>query len=109
MEQPVDPTQSAALSRAETRIVLVSVLLAVFLAALDQAIVTPALSTIGRELDDFDNLAWVVTAYLLTGTAVTPIFGKLGDIYGRRLMMLIAIAVFIGGSVACALSTSMLA
>jgi EmrB/QacA subfamily drug resistance transporter len=109
MEQAVDPSQNAlSLTQAQTRIVLVSVLLAVFLGALDQAIVTPALSTIGRDLDDFDNLAWVVTAYLLTGTAVTPIFGKLGDIYGRRLMMLIAIWIFLIGSVACALSGSML-
>ena len=59
-------------------------------AALNQTIVATALPTIGRHFDDFENLSWVVTAYLLTSTAVSPLYGKLSDIYGRRAMMLAA-------------------
>jgi len=55
-----------------------------FLGALDQTIVSTALPTIGRSLGDVENLPWVMTAYLLTATAVTPLSGKLSDIYGRR-------------------------
>jgi EmrB/QacA subfamily drug resistance transporter len=78
-----------------------------FLSALEQTIVAPALPTIGRTLDDVGNLSWVVTAYLLANTAMTPLFGKLSDIYGRRRMMLAAIVIFIAGSVACALAPNM--
>jgi EmrB/QacA subfamily drug resistance transporter len=95
--------QSAALS------IIVGIMLAMFLSALEQTIVAPALPTIGRRLGDIENLSWVVTAYLLAATASTPLFGKLSDIYGRRLMMLISLGVFIAGSVACALAPSMTA
>ena len=78
-------------------------MLAMFLGALDQTIVATALPTIGRHFGDLGDLAWVVTAYLLTATAVTPLYGKLSDIHGRRAMMLIAIALFVLGSLACAL------
>ena len=82
-------------------------MLAMFLSALEQTIVAPALPTIGRALGDVENLSWVVTAYLLAATAVTPLFGKLSDIHGRRRMMLVAIVIFIVGSVACALAPNM--
>jgi len=98
------PASPARLSHAEVRVILVGVMLAMFLGALDQTIVATALPTIGRELGDVQSLSWVVTAYLLTSVVVTPIYGKLSDIHGRRVMLLIAIAVFLGGSVACALS-----
>jgi EmrB/QacA subfamily drug resistance transporter len=75
-----------------------------FLSALEQTIVAPALPTIGRNLGDVDHLSWVVTAYLLSATVATPLFGKLSDIYGRRKMMLISVSVFILGSIACALA-----
>ena len=84
-------------------------MLAMFLGALDQTIVATALPTIGRHFGDLGDLSWVVTAYLLTATAVTPLYGKLSDIHGRRAMMLIAIALFIAGSLACALAPSMTA
>ena len=67
-------------------------MLAMLLAALDQTIVATALPTIGRDLGDVENLPWVVTAYLLAATAVTPLYGKLSDIHGRRVMMLVGIA-----------------
>ena len=82
-------------------------MLAMFLGALDQTIVATALPTIGRHFGNLDDLSWVVTAYLLTGTAVTPLYGKLADIHGRRVMMLTAIGIFVVGSVACALAPTM--
>ena len=60
-------------------------MLAMFLGALDQTIVATALPTIGRHFGNLSDLSWVVTAYLLTGTAVTPLYGKLADIHGRRM------------------------
>lgn len=82
--------------------------LAMFLGALDQTIVATALPTIGRHFHNVEDLAWVVTAYLLTGTAATPLLGKLSDMYGRRVVMLSAVAIFIVGSVACALAPDMM-
>ncbi len=96
------------LGKADVRIIIIGVLLAMLLAALDQTIVATALPTIGNELKDVEHLQWVVTAYLLSGTAVTPLYGKLADIYGRRTVMLTAIAIFLGGSILCALARSML-
>lgn len=103
MDQTSPPAQ---LSDPEVRRIIIGVMIAVLLGALDQTIVATALPTIGRELGDVQNLPWVVTAYLLTATAVTPLYGKLSDIYGRRLMLLIAIVGFLVGSVLCALSPS---
>jgi EmrB/QacA subfamily drug resistance transporter len=78
------------------------------LAALDQTIVAPALPTIGASLGDADFMAWIVSVYLLTGTAVTPLYGKLSDIHGRRPVLSLALGVFLTGSVICALAPSML-
>ncbi len=86
---------------------MVGILLAMFLSALEQTIVAPALPTIGRMLHDVENLSWVVTAYLLACTAMTPLFGKLSDTYGRRAVMLAAVIIFLLGSVACALAPNM--
>src|SRR6202171_2735153 len=97
------------LDHAAVRTIVVGILLAMLLGALDQTIVATALPTIGRELGDVEDLSWVVTAYLLTATAVTPLYGKLSDIHGRRTMMLAAIGIFIAGSIACALAPSMIA
>ena len=72
------------LEHSTIRSIVVGIMLAMFLSALEQTIVAPALPTIGRVLGDVENLSWVVTAYLLTATAATPLFGKLSDIYGRR-------------------------
>ena len=84
------------------------VLLAMFLAALDQTIVAPALPTIGSSLGNTEYLSWIVTAYLLTATAVTPLYGKLADIRGRRPVIFGAIGVFVAGSIISALARSML-
>lgn len=96
------------LDHAAIRSIVLGIMLAMFLAALDQTIVATALPTIGRELRDAEHLPWVVTAYLLSSTAVTPLYGKLADIHGRRIMLLTGIGTFIVGSIACALSPNML-
>ena len=79
-----------------------------FLAALNQTIVATALPTIGRDFGDFENLPWVINAYLLTSTAVAPLYGKLSDIHGRSAMMLAAIGLFTAGSAMCALAGNIL-
>ena len=114
------PIESAALARglqdtaalprldhAAIHTIIAGITLAMFLSALEQTIVAPALPAIGKSLADFDNLPWVVTAYLLAATAATPLFGKLTDIHGRRTIMLLAIGIFIVGSLVCALAPTM--
>jgi EmrB/QacA subfamily drug resistance transporter len=98
------PAPVAALDHATIRAIVAGIMLAMFLSALEQTIVAPALPAIGKSLGDVDDLSWVVTAYLLAATATTPLFGKLSDIYGRRALLLAAIGFFIVGSVACALA-----
>jgi EmrB/QacA subfamily drug resistance transporter len=107
--KPEAPPEPPALTHPEIRTIVLGIMLAMFLGALDQTIVATALPTIGRHFGNLDDLSWVVTAYLITGTAVTPLYGKLADIHGRRVMMLTAIGIFVLGSVACALAPSMTA
>jgi EmrB/QacA subfamily drug resistance transporter len=95
------------LTQAEVRTILMSLMVTMFLAALDQTIVATALPTIGRQFHDVSNLSWVITAYLLASTAVAPVFGTLSDIYGRRAMIIAALSLFIVGSVLCALAPNM--
>ncbi len=87
-------------------LVMVGVMSGMLLAALDQSIVGTALPTITSELGGLDKLSWVVTAYLLTATAVTPLWGKISDLYGRRLIFQIAITIFLVGSALCGFSQS---
>jgi len=98
------PPATAPVDHAAVRTIVAGIMLAMFLSALEQTIVAPALPAIGRSLGGIDELSWVVTAYLLAVTATTPLFGKLSDIYGRRVVLLWAIGIFIGGSIACALA-----
>ncbi|MET8470952.1 MDR family MFS transporter [Streptomyces sp. NPDC006422] len=90
--------------------VLVSIgalLLGMLLAALDQTIVSTALPTIVSDLGGLDHLSWVVTAYMLAATAATPLWGKLGDQYGRKKLFQLAILIFLVGSALCGLSQNM--
>src|SRR3979411_3552356 len=97
----------APLTPGEVRTILMSLMLTMFLAALDQTIVATALPTIGRQFHDVTSLSWVITAYLLASTAVAPVFGTLSDIYGRRAMIIAALSLFIVGSVLCAVAPNM--
>lgn len=101
-------TATPALTHNEIRSIIIGVLVAMLLAALDQTIVATAMPTIGAQLGDFEQLPWVVTSYLLAATAVTPLYGKLSDILGRRTALLIGIGIFMVGSVFCALAPNML-
>ncbi|MBI2718067.1 MAG: MFS transporter [Rhizobiales bacterium] len=100
---------AAPLSHSDIRTIVIGVGLAMFLAALDQTAIATALPTIAADLGDFQSISWVASIYLLTATAVTPLYGKFSDIHGRRVTLLIGIAVFVAGSVACALAPTMLA
>lgn len=102
------PFQRAHLSQREIYAVLGGVILAMFLAALDQTIVATSLAAIGRDLGDADLLPWVVSIYLLAATTATPLYGKASDIWGRRPLMMLAIGLFLAGSVACALAPDMI-
>jgi EmrB/QacA subfamily drug resistance transporter len=96
------------LSHPEVRAIILSLMVAMFLTALDQTIVATALPTIGRQFMDATNLSWVITAYLLSSTSVAPVFGSLSDIYGRRAMMTTALGLFLLGSILCALAPNLL-
>ncbi|HXO67573.1 MAG TPA: MFS transporter, partial [Bradyrhizobium sp.] len=97
----------APLTPREVHTILISLMMTMFLAALDQTIVATALPTIGRQFHDVSDLSWVITAYLLASTAVAPVFGTLSDIYGRRAMIIVALSTFIAGSVLCAVAPNM--
>ena len=95
------------LSPSDVRAIVIGALLALFLSALDQTIVATALPPIAADLGGFTLISWVVTAYLLTSTCVTPIVGKLSDLYGRRLILNVSLILFMLGSAFCALAPSM--
>ena len=87
--------------------VLFGLMAGMFLSALDQSVVGTAMRTIADDLNGLSAQAWVTTAYLITSTIATPIYGKLGDIFGRRKLFIAAISIFIFGSVICGFANSM--
>jgi EmrB/QacA subfamily drug resistance transporter len=89
------------------RLIFGALLLVLLLASLDQTIVSTALPTIVGELGGLQHLAWVVTAYLLASTIVAPLYGKLGDLYGRKRILQVAIVVFLVGSALCGVAQNM--
>jgi EmrB/QacA subfamily drug resistance transporter len=101
------PDEHHYLTHQQIVVVLFGLMAGVLLAALDQSIVGTALPTIVSDLGGLDKLAWVVTAYLLTATASTPLWGKISDLYGRRHIFQAAILVFLAGSVLCGLSQNL--
>ncbi|MFF2134795.1 DHA2 family efflux MFS transporter permease subunit [Streptomyces sp. NPDC058193] len=110
MAQQLSPPPLASGEGRSRRNVLVSIgalLLGMLLAALDQTIVSTALPTIVSELGGLDHLSWVVTAYLLAATAATPLWGKLGDQYGRKRLFQTAIVIFLIGSALCGMAQNM--
>ena len=100
-QQPVEFTHRQIIT------VLIGLMMGMFLAALDQTIMATATRTIADDLDGFNLQAWATTAFLITSTISTPLYGKLSYIYGRLPFYLVAITVFFLGSVLCALAGPM--
>jgi EmrB/QacA subfamily drug resistance transporter len=101
------PVQVPSGRRREVLVVLPGLLLALIIAMLDQLVVSTALPRIVGDLHGLNHLSWVVTAYILASTVTTPLYGKLGDQYGRKRWLMVAIVVFLIGSALSGLSTSM--
>jgi EmrB/QacA subfamily drug resistance transporter len=97
----------AALTHRQVLIIFSGLMLGMLLAALDQTIVATALPTVTGELGGLNHLSWVVTAYLLAAAVSTPMYGKLGDLFGRKPLFQVAISVFLVGSVLCGLAQDM--
>src|ERR671929_608494 len=90
-------------------VIFTGLVLVLLLAALDSTIVATALPTIVGELGGLEHISWITSAYLLAQTAVTPLYGKLGDLYGRKRILQTAVALFLAGSALCGLAGSMTA
>ena len=103
----IDADEPRYLSHQQIVAVLIGLMAGMFLAALDQSIVGTALPRIVSDLGGLNHLSWVVTAYLLTSTAATPLWGKISDLYGRRPIFQSAIVIFLIGSALCGLSQNM--
>jgi MFS family permease len=101
----VDPPP---LTHQESRQIVFGILLPVFMGSLDATILASALPTIGRDLGDVHLLPWLITAYLIASTAVTPLYGKISDIHGRRITVIVALVIHMAGSLICALSSNLL-
>ena len=99
--------QSGTMTPRQIWIVLIGLMSGMFLAALDQSVVGTAMRTIADDLGGLSLQAWATTAYLITSTVSTPIYGKLGDIFGRRPLFIAAIAIFIAGSATAGLANTM--
>ncbi|MER8462873.1 MDR family MFS transporter [Mesorhizobium sp. M1396] len=112
MDQTVDSRTAvksdAPLSESEKNAIIGGVLLSMLLAALDQTIVAPAMPTMARLLGHAEYLPWIVTGYLLTATAMAPLYGKISDVYGRRPTIYAAILIFLAGSLVSAMAPNML-
>ncbi|MFC3574297.1 MFS transporter [Streptomyces yaanensis] len=106
-QEPVGTERQAALDPRRVRLVFVGLMLALLLAALDQMIVATALPRIVGELHGLDRMSWAITAYLLTSTVGLPVYGKLGDLFGRKGVFQFAIAVFVVGSALAGRAQSM--
>ena len=104
---PATPPARVDLTHRQVVTILLGLMTGMFLAALDQTIVATAIRTIADDLQGLQHQAWATTAYLITSTIVTPLYGKLGDIYGRKRLFTTAITIFVLGSVLCTFATSM--
>ncbi len=98
---PLDPPKQP------IALIMSALMMVMALAMLDQTIVSTALPTIVGDLGGLEHLSWVVTAYLLTSTVVTPIYGKLGDMFGRKIVLQVAIVIFVLGSALCGFAQDM--
>lgn len=106
--RPVAPeTETGEYTHAQILAILGGLMMGMFLGALDQTIVSTSIRTIADDLHGLSLQAWATTAYLITSTITTPIYGKLGDLYGRKKLFMFAISTFILGSALCSFATSM--
>ncbi len=103
----VPPSAPGEYTHRQILTIITGLMMGMFLGALDQTIVSTAIRTIADDLRGLSVQAWVTTAYLITSTITTPIYGRLGDIYGRKKLFMFAISVFIAGSALCSFATSM--
>src|SRR5213082_4124709 len=110
MYLPLEQTQAGLPQTADQRsiwVIFSGLMLALLIASLDQTVVATALPTIVSDLGGLSQLSWVVTAYLLASTVSTPLWGKLGDLYGRKHLFQVAIGLFLFGSGLCGLSQNL--
>ncbi|WP_442790000.1 MDR family MFS transporter [Nocardia sp. CDC160] len=106
--EAVEPeVNSAGFTHKQILVIMSGLIMGMLLAALDQTIVSTSIRTIADELQGYSAQAWVTTAYLITSTLATPLYGKLSDMYGRKPFYLAAISIFVAGSLACSMATSM--
>jgi MFS family permease len=98
----------APLNHRERRLIVMTMMLPVFMGSIDQSILASALPTIGRIFGNVHDLPWLITSYLIAATALTPLYGKFADIHGRRAALMIALGIYMAGSLISAASTSML-
>ena len=103
MTDPLPPRFSVA----EIRTIVFGLMLIILLGALDQTIVSVSLPQMAHDLGNVSLLAWVVAGYLVAATVATPVYGKLGDLYGRRMLLSVAVTIFLLASIACALAQTM--
>lgn len=106
-EAAIAAAKSGQMSHRDILLVLIGLMSGMFLSALDQSVVGTAMRTIADDLQGLELQAWVTTAYLITSTVATPIYGKLGDIFGRRKLFIIAISIFLFGSLLCGFANDM--
>ena len=102
------PPPASPLTHREAQQIVWGILLPVFMGSLDSTILASALPTIGRDLGDVHLLPWLITAYLIASTAVTPLYGKISDIHGRRRTVIAALTIHMAGSLICALAPNLL-
>jgi len=106
-QSPTAPSEAGEYTHRQILTIITGLMMGMFLGALDQTIVSTAIRTISDDLHGLSVQAWVTTAYLITSTIATPIYGRLGDLYGRKKLFMFAISVFIAGSALCSFATSM--
>jgi len=106
-DQESAPPVGSPVDARTVRVIFGALMLVMLLASLDQTIVSTALPTIVGEFGGLEHLSWIVTAYMLATTIVTPLYGKLGDLFGRKIILQISITLFLIGSALCGLSQSM--
>lgn len=107
MTTSATPAETGEYTHAQILTILSGLMMGMFLGALDQTIVSTSIRTIADDLQGLSVQAWVTTAYLITSTITTPIYGKLGDLYGRKKLFMFSITLFIVGSALCSFATSM--